>query len=131
MPEPWNGEPTDRPVIVSTNAGSYVVVTATGLDERARDRIRRERLHPAAELPHHLAVAERDLDGLLEREIPDLVVVGVLERERGGAVHFDERRFVDVRILDLGGNVQIVRQVAVFAAIERLLRGTRWPRSTR
>ena len=30
-PEPWNGEPTERPVTVSARAGSYVVVTATGL----------------------------------------------------------------------------------------------------
>ena len=30
-PEPWNGDPTDRPVTDSASAGSYVVVTATGL----------------------------------------------------------------------------------------------------
>ena len=31
VPDPWNGEPTDKPVTLSVSAGSYVVVTAIGL----------------------------------------------------------------------------------------------------
>ena len=50
--------------------------------QRPRDGFRRERLNPRAELPHDLAVAERDADRFFEREVPHLVVVGVLERER-------------------------------------------------
>ena len=55
-------------------------------------------IEPGAELAHDLAVAERDADRFFEREVPHLVVVGVLERERSlGAIHFVERRLVDVR----------------------------------
>ena len=58
-------------------------------DERPRDRFRRRRNDSAAELPHHLAVAQRDLHGFVERQVPDLVIFDVLERQRRQRVlHF-------------------------------------------
>ena len=117
-PEPLNGSPTDRPVVLSVRAGSYVVVTAAELI-RFRDsdscalaipRLWTEPLMPTPSLSHHLAIAERDVDGLFERQVPHRVVFVVLERQRRqGAIDFVESRLLDVRIVDVGGDVEIVR----------------------
>lgn len=104
--------------------GGYGVVGLT-LDRQCFGRRGRDVLtgirDAAAELPHDRTVFERDAGDFLERQVPDLKVLGVGERQRRlGVGHVVERHVVDLRILDLRRHVHVVRQVAIFLVEERL-----------
>ena len=76
-------------------------------------------------MAHNLAAAQRDLHTLGKRQVPDLVIVGVFKRERRERIlNLARWRGLGIGVLDLGGDTQIMREVPVFPALERLLRGT-------
>ena len=89
-------------------------------------RVEQERLRRigdlAAERPHDLVVGQGIVDRLLQRQIPHLPGRGILERERSHRpVDLVEALLLHVRILDVGGHIEVVGKVAVFMGVEGLL----------
>ena len=77
----------------------------------------------AAERADNLAVGQRDLDRVFQRQIPlfqRVPVGGGDQQRRGGAVDFGQPLDDDVRLFQLRGDVDVMREIAVLAEIERL-----------
>jgi hypothetical protein len=73
----------------------------------------------AAEQPHDFAVRQRRGDGLLQREIPHLVIFQIADRGgRTGHSDLGQRGAFNIGILDVVGHALVVRQVAVLEEVE-------------
>jgi hypothetical protein len=78
---------------------------------------------PSAELANDLAIFERLARDLFEREIPNVELFRIGQRQRGlRAGDVVDWHLVDIGVLDIGGDVHVMGQVAVFLVEERLRR---------
>ena len=76
-----------------------------------------------AQVADDLAVLQGNRDGFLERQIPNLAWLGILQRKRCVRLRDVRQRCVaDIGILEIGDLVEVVGQVAVLREKERLRR---------
>ena len=72
-----------------------------------------------------LAVLQGDRDAFFERQVVERLKIRIEDRDRRlNLSYFLKSRRFHVRVLDLGGLFEIVRQTSVVAKVERLTRST-------